>query len=327
MKKVTFTGTHLEVTPICLGTVNYDSAMSKADAKHQLSKYVEMGGNFIDTAHVYGDWNPGLTCRSERTIGEWLAETGKRDQVVLATKGAHPDWSNMSVPRVHPQAINQDLDESLEYLQTNYIDLYFLHRDDRSVPVGEIVDCLDEAVKAGKIHYYGCSNWALDRMMEANAYAAKNGKQGFLCNQLMWSLADINFDNLQDKSFILMDEPTWQYHKDNKLSVMAYMSIAKGYFTRRAAGETLPSNVTDVYQNESNDLIYQELLKMAAETEYTVTDLSMMYMIANQDFPSVPIASFDNDDQLMEAVRCWGKEIPAELCDRLASLKKFVYRA
>ncbi|WP_101911264.1 aldo/keto reductase [Marasmitruncus massiliensis] len=326
MRKLKLSKTELQVTPLCLGTVNYDSTLSKVDAKHQMSQYLELGGNFIDTAHVYGDWNPGLLCRSEHTIGEWFAETGNRQKVVLATKGAHPDWLNMSVPRVKAEDIAKDLDESLHYLQTDYIDLYFLHRDDPSVPVSEIVDCLEDAMKVGKIRYYGCSNWSLERLREANTYAAQTGKQGFICNQLMWSLADINFDNLADKTFVLMDGKTHRYHAENNLNAMAYMSIAKGYFTRKAAGEQLPASVTDVYDSESNFHIFEELIHLAKETDYSINDLSLLYIIANQAFPAVPIASFDNDNQLKQAMDCCNKPVPVELCKLLGSYKKFVYR-
>ena len=93
-----FSNTDLKVSAICLGTVNYGTAMQEADAKRQMSKFLDMGGNFIDTAHVYGDWEPPVTARSERVIGNWLKETGARSSIVLATKGAHPRMDTMHIP-------------------------------------------------------------------------------------------------------------------------------------------------------------------------------------------------------------------------------------
>ena len=205
MKKIKFLNTELSVAPLCLGTVNYGSAMPEKEAIHQLSRYVELGGNFIDTAHIYGDWEPGMGPLSETAIGKWLKEFPERDRLVISTKGAHPRMQTMQIPRCSDAEIEEDLNSSLELLHTDYVDLYFLHRDDPRRPAGEIVEFLEKQVKAGKIRYYGCSNWKLSRVMEANAYAKEHGLQGFVCNQLMWSLADVNFSGLADQSFVLMD--------------------------------------------------------------------------------------------------------------------------
>ena len=157
MKHITLRNTDLQVTPLCLGTVNYGSAMNDDASVRQLSHYVELGGNFIDTARIYGVWANRGDALSEKIIGRWLQETGVRDKIVLATKGAHPDWDTMDIKRVQPAMIEYDLDQSLLNLGTDYIDLYFLHRDDPDVPVVDILYTLEKAVKEGKIRYYGCS--------------------------------------------------------------------------------------------------------------------------------------------------------------------------
>ena len=135
MKRVMLTNTQISVSPLCIGTVSYGTSIDSKDAKSQLDRFVELGGNFIDTAHVYGDWVPGPRGKSERIIGEWLNETGLCHDIIISTKGAHHDISNPSISRVTPEDIEKDLDESLEFLNTDYIDLYFLHRDNPSVPV------------------------------------------------------------------------------------------------------------------------------------------------------------------------------------------------
>lgn len=110
----TFQSTDLKVSAICLGTVKYGTDMAQRDAWEQLDSFLELGGNFLDTAHVYGDWTPGERAKSEHVIGRWLKSRGKRSQVVISTKGAHPYMEVMDTPRVTPECIRKDLEESQE---------------------------------------------------------------------------------------------------------------------------------------------------------------------------------------------------------------------
>lgn len=323
MRRVRFNRTELQVSPLCLGTVNYGSALPDEEALVQMSQFLEMGGNFIDTAHIYGAWANRGAALSERIIGRWLRETGNRDKVVLATKGSHPAWENLGVMRVHPADIEQDLCLSLKNLGTDCIDLYFLHRDDPNVPVEDILSCLEKARKEGKIRYYGCSNWTLARLQEAQCVAAKEGYQGFVCNQLMWSLADIRFDGLEDKSLVLMDKPTYVYHAGTGINAMAYMSVAKGYFMRQAAGEKMPASVTDVYENPGTQRMSQLMKEYADDSLVTPINLSLSYLMFHP-FPSVPIASFDNEAQLRDAMRCCEQPVDLDTLRKFGELKDFV---
>ena len=214
------TGTDLLVSNLCLGTVQFGSAVEEKDCFEQLNEFTDSGGNFLDTAHV------------------------------IATKGAHPRLDSMEVPRVNREAIMTDLEESLKCLETDAIDLYFLHRDDENVPVCEILDILETARKKGHIRYYGCSNWKLERLKEVQRAAEEYGFSGFVCNQLMWSLADINTAGLGDPTLVCMDQKSFSYHKEKQLSVMAYMSVAKGYFSKLLKGGAIPENVAAIYENE-----------------------------------------------------------------------------
>lgn len=326
MNYVKFNGTDLNVSQVCLGTVNYGTDMPADVAKAQINDFLSNGGNFIDTAHIYGDWGGGPKGASERIIGEWIEESGRRKDIILATKGSHPDWGFMEIPRVNKAGIEKDVSESLENLRTDYIDLYFLHRDDPNTPVSEIMECLDGFRKEGKIRYYGCSNWTLPRIKEAQEYCKANGLQGFCCNQLMWSLADINFYNLADKTFILMDEETRKYHAESGMNVMAYMSIAKGYFARKAAGEDLPVEVAGVYDNPSNDAIFDYAKEVVAEGKYSYMDLAYIYIMGEKEFPAVPIASFDNEQHLKECIDGINKDMPEDVREKMAAMKKYVYR-
>ncbi len=323
MKKVLLSNTELYVSQLSLGTVNYGTEMDTKAAKNQMNNFFELGGNFIDTAHVYGDWVPGTKGRSENIIGEWLKETGLRQEVIISTKGAHPPISDMSISRINSTEIKRDIDESLENLGTDYIDLYFLHRDDPDVPVSVALDVLELARQQGKIRYYGCSNWSLPRIIEANTYAKEHNYAGFVCNQLMWSLADINESAMTDKTLVLMDEETFNYHEKTNMSVMAYTSAAKGYFTKLFLNKDISDKISSRYDTLSNKLIFDELIKVAKEVCVSLIEVELAY-IMHQQFASVPIVSFSNDEQLEQGMKSCELVLDDEVIKTFKKIKKYV---
>ena len=150
------------VSRLVQGTMMVNSKQLEAGFAF-LDAVLEQGCNTFDTAHVYGGGD------NERSVGRWVHERGVRDQVVILGKGAH---HNQDRQRVTPFDITSDLHDSLARFQFDYIDLYLLHRDDPSQPVGPIVEILNEHKRAGKIHAFGGSNWSVSRIQAANAYAA-----------------------------------------------------------------------------------------------------------------------------------------------------------
>jgi aryl-alcohol dehydrogenase-like predicted oxidoreductase len=124
-----------------------------------LDAVYEAGGNAFDTARHYA-------AGTESTFGKWVRERGRRDEVVVIGKGAHPIQGRS---RVTPDDITADLEESLRQFGFDDVDLYLLHRDDETVPVGPIVEVLDQHRRAGKIRAYGGSNWSHRRIADANA--------------------------------------------------------------------------------------------------------------------------------------------------------------
>lgn len=323
MKRIQMKNTELNVSPISIGTVNFGTSTDAKAAKHQLDLFFELGGNFIDTAHVYGDWVDGVRSRSEKIIGEWLNAAGVRKEVVISTKGGHPDLSDMDISKVTPERVRKDLDESIEYLKTDYIDLYFLHRDNPDVPADEFLGVLEEARDEGKIRYYGCSNWKLDRIIAAENYAGKHKLAGFVCNQLMWSLADINSAGIPDKTLVLMDEETYEYHNNTGLNSMAYTAAAKGYFTKLYEKKDISEKIAVRYDTPSNRLIFDELVKTAERLNVSLIEVELAFLM-HQDFVCVPIVTFSKDEQLRQGIKSCSLELEPEVVNRLRSLKKHV---
>lgn len=319
MKKIKLTGTDLTVSQIALGTAQFGSGLPKEAAFRELDAYISLGGNLLDTAHVYGNWIPGLNSPSELTVGEWLKKSGKRNEVLIATKGGHPDVSDMDASRVNVAELEKDLEGSLKNLNVDYLDLYFLHRDDPNVPVQELLEWLEKKVKEGKIRYYGCSNWSLQRMKEAQEAAKKNGYHGFACNQAMGCLADVHPETLPPSN-VVMDAAIREYHRQTQLGFMAYMSLARGYFSLRLSGAPISQESLDNYTAPSNERMVEKLRELVG-TDYGVLDFCYQYLI-RQEFPTVPVSGFRNVKQMEEAALAVDREMPKEVLEQVASLKE-----
>ena len=151
----------LAVSRIVQGTIMLQVSKME-EGIDMLDMVSEYGVTGFDSAHGYGGGD------SERVIGEWMQRRNNRDKVMILTKGCH---HNQDRKRVTPYDLTSDLMDSLTRLKSDYIDLYVLHRDDPDVPVGPIVDTLNEHYEAGRIRGFGGSNWTHQRLQEANDYA------------------------------------------------------------------------------------------------------------------------------------------------------------
>lgn len=169
------------VSRVVQGTTMLGTVLGEAESFALLDRVLELGCSALDTARVYGDG------QCESMVGRWCQARGVRDQLVLIGKGAHHDADRQ---RVTPADITADLHESLGRLQTDHIDLYLLHRDDPSVPVEPLVDVLNDHHQAGRIKAFGGSNWSVDRLRAANAYARAQGLEPFVASSPQYSLAE-----------------------------------------------------------------------------------------------------------------------------------------
>ena len=154
MRFVRLGNTSLRVTDLALGTGALASRVDEKTSLAIMDCYIGEGGNFIDTANVYGRWNPGNLPLSEMMIGKWLSFHHLRDKVVLATKGAADNEGEKGKKRLSREEIRHDLHDSLKNLKTDYIDLYYLHQDDPTREVGEIMETMNELKREGLVRYF-----------------------------------------------------------------------------------------------------------------------------------------------------------------------------
>jgi aryl-alcohol dehydrogenase-like predicted oxidoreductase len=283
-----------------------------------MDEFVARGGSFIDTAHVYGDWGPGEKAKSEKVIGAWMTSRGCRRAVRISTKGGHPRLDTMDVPRLSAKELEVDLGESLDALRTDTIDLYFLHRDDPHVPVAELIEWLESQKARGSIRHYGCSNWSLQRIVEAQQYARSKGYAGFICNQIQDSLADVNRALLDSMQMVVADEFFDAYHRQSGMNLMAYMALAHGYFAKREANVPLSERQKELYDLPQN---VKMLEVMKGMQPYSVNDFSYQYIL-QRPYPAIPITSFSTIEQMREAIASCSTAMPVEMIEKVSAYKR-----
>jgi len=290
MKSFFYAPLQANLTAICMGGADFGKYhLDDACTFRLLDTYLSLGGNWIDTAHMYADWEPGEKSSSERQIGRWVKNRGHRNDVFIASKGAHPDLRTMDISRVNPADIVFDLGEGLQVSGLDYFDLYYLHRDDVNAPVADIIDCLEEQVKKGKIRAYGASNWRGARIAEANAYAKSKGYQGFTASEILFSAAKPNELPGDDKTLVRMDKAEHAYYESvGDIFVTGFTSQAKGYLTKRASGLPVGEGLAAAYGSDVNDKIFALAQDIAAAHNVSVTAVSLAY-IYSQVYPAAPI--------------------------------------
>ena len=274
-------GLEPRVAKLALGTAGFGSSVSRDEAFAILDAYAEAGGNFLDSANVYAEWLPGGKGVSEMTVGAWIRDRRVRSRTVIGTKGGHPDLTT-GRKRMNPEALDHDLDESLDRLGTDRVDLYWFHRDDPAIPVGDIMAWAGRQIASGKIGAIGCSNWTLARLEEANA---PEKKVRFCANQIGWCLADRNGPPANLPDMVFMDSKIRAYHAATRLPVIPYASQGGGYFAAHKRGDPY---LLEAYGNPRNEARRAAADRLAARRGATPTQIALAWLW-HQPFPVVPI--------------------------------------
>lgn len=302
MERIQIPHTTLQVSGLCLGLASLGiKNNTEASGFELMDRYVELGGNFFDTARAYSNWIPGERNRSERIFGDWILTHRNRSQLIIATKGGHRIQGDPTF-RTTPEAISSDLNGSLESLRIEQIDLYYLHRDDPSVPVGEIVDYLNIEIENGKIRYLGCSNWTSERINAANAYAAAHGKQGFVASQPRWSLGSRHAEKPSDPTLLTLDQTAYDFHKESGIAVIPYSSQAGGFFSKYARNDTSEAFKESSLFKPENLAIAERLRALSGNLEVDIAHLVLAFM-KSRPFPVIPIVGCRTADQITDSFR------------------------
>ncbi len=282
-----------DISVLVLGTSLYRRA-DAATSLELLDAWLELGGNAIDCGREYGE--------SERVLGRWLSDRGCLDDVVVLTKGAHQDADRR---RVTPRDITADLVESLSVLGVDAIDIYMLHRDDPSQPVGPLVEVLNEHRRASRICAFGASNWSTDRLDEAAAYARKHELEGFSCSSPGLSLARPSEVPWPD-CVTADDAGSRAWYERTGMPLFAWSSQAAGFF----AGVTGP-DIVRVYGGDRNLERFCRASELGRRIGRTANQVALAWVL-QQPFPIHAIIGPRTVDELHGSVAALEIELTRE---------------
>lgn len=295
MNKRSLGNSGLVVAPLALGGNVFGWTVGEADGFEILDAFVSAGFNLIDTADVYPKWVPGNEGgESEVMIGNWLKRSGKRHEVVIATKVGMEMGPNRK--GLSKEYIKRAAEDSLRRLQTDYIDLYQSHEDDPETPLEETLEAFSELIDQGKVRAIGASNYTADRLAAALNVSRSLGLPRYESLQPLY--------NLYDRA-VYEDELEPLCVKEG-LGVIPYFSLAAGFLTGKYRSEddvskSARGGTVKKYLNERGFRILNALDQVAAKHKSTSARVALAWVIARPSI-TAPIASATSLTQLHDLV-------------------------
>lgn len=292
MTHISLNKTDLKVHPLCLGGNVFGWSADEAQSINVLNAYTEHDGNFIDTADIYSEWKDGNTGHdSERILGKWMKERAIRSEIVIATKVAKLSTR----PGLSAANINAAVDDSLRALQTEYIDIYYAHEDDMTVPLRETLGAFDALVKSGKVRYIAASNYSGERLAEALEISKSEGLASYIALQNHYNL-------LERKEYEGDAAPV---ALEAGISGVPFFGLARGFLTGKyRPGATIESvradGVAD-YQNDRGYAVVEKLEEIAKAHGTSIPSVALGWLAA-QPTIATPIASARTVEQLHEII-------------------------
>jgi len=291
MKTIPLGSTGEDVSALCLGVLYYGNRIAKDMSYHLMDRYVDAGGSFFDTANIYSFWLDGFQGgESETLLGQWMADRKNRSQMFVASKVgfAYQDVEH----GLRASQIETECEKSLRRLQTDVIDLYYAHVDDRTTLLEETMEAFDRLIQAGKVRYIGASNFLAWRLEKARTISRGHGWAEYCCIQQRHSYlrpkpgagfgAQINSNN------DLLD-----YVKSEGVTLLAYSPLLSGAYTRK------DRDFPEQYLGPDSDARLAVLHTIAGETEATANQVLYAWMIQSTP-PVIPLMAASDDAQMTE---------------------------
>src|SRR5215510_2978476 len=302
MKKRNLGNSGLQVAPLALGGNVFGWTVDEPTAFRLFDAFVSDGFNLIDTADVYPRWVPGNQGgESEQIIGNWLKRSGKRQEVIVATKvGMDMGDGKKGLSKDY---ILRSADDSLRRLQTDYIDLYQSHQDDPATPLEETLAAYDQLIKQGKVRAIGASQYSAARLAEALNVSKNNGLARYESLQPLY--------NLYDRA-VYEDELEPRCVREG-LGVINFYSLGAGFLTGKYRSEedlskSARGGTVKKYLNERGFRIVDALSQVAAQYGSTPAHIALAWLIAHPSI-TAPIASATSLEQLNDLVEATALEL------------------
>ncbi len=296
MEQRTLGHSTLKITPLAFGGDVFGWTADEQTSFALLDAFVDAGFNFIDTADNYARWaNNGVGGQSETILGRWFAKTGKRDLVVLATKvGGEMDENRKGLSKAY---ILREVEESLQRLQTDYIDLYQAHFDDEKTPQEETLEAFNELVTQGKVRAIGASNFSAQRLRSALKISESRGFARYETLQPEYNL-------YEREGFERELAPLCEAEA---IAVIPYFSLAAGFLTGKYRSTAdlhgrARAGMVDKYLNPRGMRILEALDTVASDLGATPAQVALAWLITRPAI-TAPIASATSLQQLHDLMR------------------------
>jgi aryl-alcohol dehydrogenase-like predicted oxidoreductase len=297
MEKRKLGSSELEIVPLALGTNVFGWTIDEKRSFEVLDAFLDGGFNFLDTADVYSNWHAGNKGgESETIIGNWMRSRHCRDKIVLATKvGGDMGQGKVCLSRAH---IIQAAEASLKRLQTDYIDLYQSHWDDRETPLEETLDAYAQLVKEGKVRVIGASNISRERLELALTTSNEKGLPRYDTLQPEYNLYAREGFEKDQQAFCV----------ENGIGVIPYFGLASGFLTGKyrvasdAGKSSRGQGIVDKYLNERGQRILAALDEVALQYHTNMASVALAWLMA-QPAVTAPIASATSVAQLAELAK------------------------
>ncbi|GHT57220.1 oxidoreductase [Bacteroidia bacterium] len=316
MEYVRFGNTGMKVSKLCLGTMTYGHpnerwpwALNEADSKPFIKKALDLGINFFDTADIYSYG------ASETVLGKALKEYGQRHQLVIATKVFNPMSANPNDGGLSRKHIMYSIDASLKRLQTDYVDLYQIHRWDYHTPIEETMEALHDVVKAGKARYIGASSMYTWQFAKALYTADLHGWTRFVSMQPHYNL----IYREEEREMIPLC-------RDQKIAVIPWSPLARGLLTGRRTKErkeTLRAQTDEygkkLYQKDSDFDIVNLVSEIATAKGLPPAQIALAWVLSKPDI-TAPIIGASKPGHLEDAVAALSVQLSQEDINRLEAL-------
>lgn len=295
---------------MCLGGNVFGWSLDEEASFAVLDAYAAAGGNFIDTADLYGRHGVGGAGGSERIIGHWIASRGNRDELVIATKvGMSRDLQGLS-----QATIRKGIDNSLQRLGIDTVDLYYAHRDDPDTPLEETLGAFQGLIEEGKIRHAGVSNYSAARLEQALQFGRREGMASYVALQPHYNL-------MEREGYEAELAGVCERHG---LACIPYYGLARGFLTGkyRRDGPEIDSpraaGVRESYFNERGFAVLDALDEVAAAHDTSVAAVSLAWLLA-QPTVLAPIASATSPEQLAELLKCVRLALTVDEIERLSA--------